>query len=188
MSKSIFKDFPISTPEYLDMEKAFGRLCHHAAHDLQRKNYKNNYTDEYEDITQNLFISLIEAGSYYKRQVYIDKCFTAAEEYAKDNFCKEVLASLQQLWKDRTRHGANRRKFGTYQEKLLEILVRKIVPLAKRPNKKAPLVIDDKFPAYCKQIIWNKEKAMGKKITREKTIRSGQVSLSNFNYLGADTE
>lgn len=183
MAKSIFDAFPISTAEYHDLEKAFGQLCHYAAHQLQRKNYKNNYTDDYDDISQNLFMSLIQAGSYYKRQVYIEKCFSTATQYAKDKFCKAVLESLQDLWRDRTRHGANRQKFGPYQEKLLDKLVRKVVPKKHRPDRRSPLVIDDKFPTYCKQVIWNNQKAMGKKITREKSIRSGQVSLSEFDYL-----
>jgi len=52
-----------------------------------------------------------------------------------------------------------------------------------RPDRFAPLSIDSKFATYCKAIVWNGQKSMGKKITREKSIRSGMVSLSEFDYL-----
>jgi hypothetical protein len=68
----------------------------------------------------------------------------------------------------------------------LEKLVRCLVPKDERPNKKAPLVIDTKFTTYCKAISWNQQKSMGKKITREKSIRNGLVSLSQFDYLGGE--
>jgi len=94
-----------------------------------------------------------------------------------------LVGSLQDLWNNKTRHGANRQKFGPYQEKILYKLTRKIVPKKERPNKKATLKIDSKFTTYCKAITWNEQKSMGKKITREKVIRSSCVSLSEFDYL-----
>ena len=106
------------------------------------------------------------------------------KKYAKDRFLKRLVRELQQLWDNKTRHGANRQKFGPYQEKLLGKLVRTLVPARERPSKKAPLRLDTKFRTYCKAIIWNAQKSMGKKITREKVIRTGQVSLSEFDYLG----
>jgi len=32
--------------------------------------------------------------------------------------------------------------------------------------------------------VWNQQRSMGKKITREKPLRAGMVSLSSFDYLG----
>jgi hypothetical protein len=96
----------------------------------------------------------------------------------------KIINELDSLWNNRTRHGANRQKFGAYQEKILDRIVLKIVPKNKRPDRKQNLRIDAKFATYCKAIVWNGQKSMGKKITREKTIRSGQVSLSEFDYLG----
>ena len=68
---------------------------------------------------------------------------------------------------------------------LLDKIVKEIVPLGVRPSKKQKLKFDTKFTTYCKAIAWNTQKSMGKKITKEKSIRSGQVSLSEFSYLGA---
>jgi hypothetical protein len=153
---------------------------------LLKRNAKNNHTDDFEDIDQDLRAALVQAGSYYKRQVYIERCFLAAQKYARDGFVKHVLNELHDLWKNRTRHGANRQKFGPHQEALLWRIVKKIVPRGERPSKRDPLVIDEKFPTYCKQIIWNKQKAMGKRITREKGLRSGLASLSEHSHLAND--
>ena len=99
----------------------------------------------------------------------------------------ESLLELERLWKDRTKHGAGRQNFGKKEEAALDDWVDKLVPSAIRPNKKAPLQIDRKFITYCKAVIWNKQKSLGKKITREKSIRSGIVSLSEYDYLVSDT-
>ena len=42
--------------------------------------------------------------------------------------------------------------------------------------------IDTKFSTYCKAIVWNGQKSLGKKITREKSVRNGVVSLSEFDH------
>jgi hypothetical protein len=183
--KDICIKFRITEDEYKELNKEFGRLCWKAAHELKRKNSRNNFTDEPEDIYQELASAMLRAGSYYKRQCYIEKCLKAAKLYAgEDTFMSRILASLQELWDNRTRHGANRQKFGPFQERILDRIVRRIVPKDERPSREDTLNIDTKFRTYCKAIVWNGQKSMGKKITREKVIRSGQVSLSEYDYLG----
>lgn len=184
MKKSICSEFPILDEEYRELDKEFGKLCWTAAHELKRKNSLNNYIDDAEDVKQELIIDMMKAGSYTKRQVYIEKCFEVVKRYTNDEFMKDFIKSLEDLWENRTRHGANRQKYGPFQEHLLEVLVRKLVPKKDRPNKNETLKIDKKFSTYCKAIVWNRQKSMGKKITREKSIRSGLVSLSEFDYLG----
>lgn len=181
----ICKSFPITEQEYLELDDRFGKLTWHASHELKKKNSRNNYTDDPEDIRQELQMSMLRAGSYYKRQVYVEKCLVAAKKYAKDPFMKHIIEELEGLWANRTRHGANRQKYGPFQEKLLEKIVNRVVPKEDRPNKSEPLKIDTKFATYCKAIVWNGQKSMGKKITREKSIRNGLVSLSEFDYLGS---
>lgn len=181
--RDICLKYRVTDQEYLELNKQFGRLCWKAAHELKRKNSRNNYTDDAEDIYQELVSAMLRAGSYYKRQVYIEKCLALAKEHANDPFLVFVVDSLSDLWNNRTRHGANRQKFGPFQERILERIVRKVVPKELRPNKRDPLKIDTKFTTYCKAIVWNGQKSMGKRITREKVIRSGQVSLSEYDYL-----
>jgi len=176
-------NFPISTEEFQELEDKFTKLCWHAAHELKKKNSRNNFTDEAEDIHQNLIIDLMRAGSYTKRQRYIEKCLAVSKRYAQDDFMKAIINELENLWNNRTRHGANRQKYGKFQEQLLEQIVKQVVPKNERPDKKEPLKIDSKFSTYCKAIVWNGQKSMGKKITREKIIRSGMVSLSEFSHL-----
>lgn len=176
--------FPINDEEYELLHEQFSKLLWHASHELKRKNSRNNYTDDAEDIYQELVSAMLRAGSYYKRQVYIEKCLGLAREYAgEDTFMSRIVYSLEELWKNRTRHGANRQKFGPFQERILERIVRRIVPKELRPDRDDDLRIDSKFATYCKAIVWNGQKSMGKRITREKVIRSGQVSLSEYDYL-----
>lgn len=176
--------FPVSQEEYATLDEMLGRLAQDVAWKLVKKNSRNNHTEDQEDICQEVRISMLRACSYTKRQVYIEKCLGLCKNHAQDCFMKKIVKELSKLWDDRTRHGANRQKFGPHQEKLLDNLVKTLVPYNERPSKKDGLRIDSKFRTYCKAIMWNSQKAMGKKITREKTIRSGLVSLSEHDYLG----
>lgn len=184
--KEIQNAFPITEEEYYELESKFGELCEYQAWQLIKKNTRNNHTDSQEDIAQEMRIALLRAGSYYKRQCYIEKCLDLCSKYAKDEFIKYIVKELKNLWKNKTRHGANRQKFGLHQEKMLDKLVKCVVPIKERPDKKTPLKMDTKFQTYCKAISWNAQKSIGKKITREKTIRTGLVSLSEFDYLGGE--
>jgi hypothetical protein len=176
--------FQINDEEYSMLEKQFIKLCGFQSSQLLRKNTKNNHTHELDDVMQELKMHLLIAGIYYKRQIYIENSLELSKKYAKDRFVRHIVEELSKLWDNRKRHGANRQKFGPFQEKILSNIVRKFVPRKLRPSKKSPLRVDDpRFVTYCKSISWNCLKNMGKKITREKSIRSGQVSLSEFEYL-----
>lgn len=181
---NIFQNFPISNDEYIELEKKFEDLCKFAAWQLKRKNVKNNCTDELDDYIQEFRTAMVHAGSYYKRQLYIEDCLKSAADHAKDRFTVKIVKELQRLWEDRKRHGASRQRFGEHQERILENIVKRVVPKQFQPNKNKSLVIDKKFPTYCKNIIWNRQKAVGKKISRERSIRTGLVSLSSYDYLG----
>jgi len=183
MSNEICKSFPVTETEYRELDAKFGQLAEFAAWQLIKKNSRNNHTNEQADIAQELRISILTAGSYYKRQVYIESCLDLVQQYAKDTLTRHIVDELRDLWKNKTRHGANRQKFGPHQEAILEKLVKKWVPKKLRPSKTQPLKMDSKFSTYCKAITWNTHKYMGKKITREKSFRVGQVSLSEYDYL-----
>ena len=65
-------------------------------------------------------MSVIRAGSYYKRQTYIESSFEILEKYVSDDgIFKKIFDSLKDLWKNKTHHGAYRRKFGDPQEEIL---------------------------------------------------------------------
>jgi hypothetical protein len=172
--------YQVSNEEYQELMTKFGKLCYYVAHQLKKNNTKNNYSDDVDDINQDLVISLVKAGSYYKRQMYIESCLLHTYKI-KDEILKKTLKKLRKLWKNRTKHGASRQKFGSYHEEILEKIVQ-TMPEENRPPY-LPLKIDSTFATYCKAIIWNTQKAMGKRITREKSIRVGQVSLSDNKHL-----
>ena len=182
--QTIVSKFPITEDEYSVLDKKFGNLAHYAAWQLKKNNSHNNHTNDPDDDVQELRIALMRAGSYYKRQTYIEACFDSLDSNVKEKFLKKLLKELQQLWADRRRHGANRQKFGEFQELILDRLVKKHVPKKDRPDRAACLNFDVKFQTYAKQILWNSQKSLGKKITREKSWRTGLVSLSEFDYLG----
>ncbi len=182
--ENIVTMFPITNAEYEILDKSFGKLCHYASWELKRKNAKNANVNDPDDDVQELRIALVRAGSYYKRQTYIEACFAALRVHLTDKFTIHLLDELMQLWEDRRRHGANRQKFGSHQQTILDQLVNKHVPEHDRPKRDELLNLDLKFTTYCKQIIWNAQKSLGKKITREKSWRTGLVSLSDFDYLG----
>lgn len=183
--KSILDVWKVTPDEFTKLDKAFGQLCYYAAWQLARKNTKNNHQNDLEDFYQELVFSLLRAGSYTKRQIYIEASLEAVAKHAQDSFCQKLIAKLQDLWENRTRHGANRQKFGPRQERMLEKLLNKVVPADERPSKDRPLEIDPKFSRYCKQIVWNQQRSMGKKITREKPLRVGMVSLSEYSFLSS---
>lgn len=186
MNNGICDSFPISNEEYMNLDKDFGKLAKKQAWELLRKNTKNNHTDDFEDVNQEVIMALLRAGSYYKRQVYIESCLKVAKLYVKDSFISKIVEELSKLWDNRTRHGANRQKFGVPQEIFLGKIIKKFVPPSERPDKNAPLKIDAAFATYCKAITWNAQKSMGRKITKEKSLRTGMASLSDFDYLGQE--
>ena len=180
---SIYKNFPITTEEYKKLEKKYGQLCYYAAWQLTRKNCNNNHQYDLDDFQQELMLAVLRAGSYYKRQLFLDKSFSRLKGKSLDNISSLILDELINLWDNRTRHGANRQKFGDHQENILEILSEKFLATHERPNKNDELQFDTKFFTYCKQIVWNCQRNLGKRITREKPLRGGQVSLSDHDYL-----
>jgi hypothetical protein len=179
----IFNKFHITNDEYQQLDKQFGKYCYFVAQQLKRNNLRNNLTDEIEDIAQDLRWSATRAGVYTKRQVYLVSCMEVARKHIKDPIILAIVDELERLWSNKTRHGANKQKYGEYQEWIIENIVNKYVPDEEKPDKERSLNLDKKFEAYCKAIIWNCSKNLGKKITRERIIRSGQVSLSEHNYL-----
>lgn len=181
---SVFKNFPVSNSEYIQLEKKFGQLCYYASWQLIRKNSANNHQFEIEDVSQELMVAVLRAASYYKRQVYIDSSLQTLENAKLDRFTRLILKELIHLWKNRTRHGASRQKFGDHQEAILKQMCQVLLPPEEVPSPERELSMEAKFLTYCKQILWNATKHLGRKISREKPLRSGQVSLSDHDYLG----
>ena len=179
----ITSNFPVTHNEYSQLDEKYSSLLQFIGWQLIKKNTRNNHTDEQEDVVQDLRISLIRAGSYYKRQIYIEKCLELCKKYVKNDMLKNMLDSLDYLWNNKTKHGAGRQSFGPFQEALLEKLVKKVVPKKERPSKTEPLKIDSKFSTYCKSIVWNQSKQIGRNISKTKSFRNSQVSLSYNDFL-----
>ncbi len=181
--KNIINNYPVKDAEYAVLEEEFDNLLHYAGWQLLKKNSQNNHTEEEEDIAQELRLSVIRAGSYYKRQVFIENCLKIAKQYVRDDMVMRIVDELSELWDNRKRHGANRQKFGPHQEAMLTKIIKRHVPSDEHPDPGATLKVDAKFSTYCKAIAWNAQKNIGKKISKEKSWRSGMASISEYDYL-----
>lgn len=173
--------YRITNKEYENLYDKFDQYAKWAAWQLIKKNSRNSHTNDWDDIYQEVIWSMVRAGSYYKRQTYIEKCFQVVGKYLKDDFLLKLLAELKNLWENRKRHGANRQKFGKLQEDILDSLVKKQVPDKDRPKKDDFLVINKEFAGYCKSIALNTLRSIGKLITKEKPLRDSQVSINKFS-------
>ena len=178
---SILVSFPITQKEFDQLEDLFGDLVHHMAWQLKRRNAQNNLTDELEDIEQELRISIMRAASYYKRQVYIHECLRFAQRKVKDPMLRAIVKKLRKCWIGRKR--VRKRRFNDHHEAILEQLIQNF---PNRPSRTAELVVDTKFITYCKSIAWNCLKNMGKKISKERSLRCGLVSLYYNDFLAPE--
>ena len=86
--QAICNQWHISDQEYETLNTMFGRLAHKQAWDLKRRNVNNNVSEGQEDMVQEIRIALIRAGSYYKRQTYIESCFHSLDEHVQDQFVR----------------------------------------------------------------------------------------------------
>jgi len=188
MASDIFKRFEVTNEDYLLLEKNFDKLCKFVAWRLKQSNARNNCTDELDDFIQDMRIAVLYAGAYYKRQTYIEECLTLLAKHLKDRFLRLMLMELISRWENKGKSGEERERFDVYHEEILENLVKENIPDKIRPSRKRPLVIDKRFPIYCKNIIWNKKKAVGRKITKERSLRGGLVSLTQFAYIGGNSD
>jgi hypothetical protein len=173
------KCFRVTDNEYRQLNDRYGKLSHAQAWEYNRRN-SGFCMEEREDVVQELCIALMTAGSYYKRQVYVDSCLEVLKKYVKDIVLKSIVDRLDYLWSNKTKHGAGKRRFGKPQEVILDKLVNNCVPPDERPSKTRSLQLDAKFGSYCKAITWNRMKNIGIKSSREKEVRAGEVSIADY--------
>ena len=180
----IVSKFPISDEEYHELHQKFDKLCCFAVWQLKKRNQTYDVLSDVDDDIQELRIALLRAASYYKRQSFIEDCFRALSAARLPGPVREVVDELWGVWESRRLHGSERKKFAAYQEEMLWQAVERHVKSAARPSASRPLRVDRRFHTYCKQIVWNAQKTIGKKLTRDKSRRRGESSLTEHEYLG----
>lgn len=176
----ILRNYPVSNEEYAELETSFDKLCMFAAHQLLNGNLKNNHTDELDDVIQSLRWAVVNAACYYKRQQYLEDCFKVYKEHITNKKALKTLSMLEDLWRNRTK---KRQRFTEQNEMELDQLLNEYVKKEFRPNKNAPLVIDNRFKIYAKSCMWNFVRSIGKGITKMKSLRSKMVSLSQYDHV-----
>lgn len=173
---SIIKDYPLTNDEYVIIEKAFGGLIRHAANQLGKKNsgiFHNS--DVIEDFNQEIKIVCLHAAACVKRQAYLKECFEVTKKYNNNNVViEEILDVIKPVI------------FKSYDEKVEKILLEimnKTVDIQFHPSKNGLLKITKDLYPYFKAVIWNRQKSLGKQLTKDKKFRLGLVSLSEYDYL-----
>ncbi len=183
---SYLSPFKLTDDEWKQIYNRFWKLGRHQARSLLNGNLKGSHTEDQEDIEQEMFQSMITAAMYHKRQCFIDYCFKSIRKHVKDENVLTKAKELENIWNKKTVKGMVRKKFGINQEKTLYKLVNQHIPQEVRPSPTDPFTFDQNFDKYCKNITWNRIKNIGRKITKERSLRSGMASLSSFNYLTSE--
>ena len=193
--KSVYiqKRYSISNDEYKILEEKYDKLCWFAANKLTYSNKKSE--EDLQDYHSDIQIGMFRAGSYYKRQCFLEAVFS----YMK--YCKlfmepkeiEELTALKSMWSSHK----TRSSFGITQEDQLIILLKKYEGVASKPNGakieipniNTTLKFDRNFEVYCKAIIWNTKKSLGQQISKENADRNNEISLSEWEFLeGGDVQ
>lgn len=180
----MYKKFKVSDEEYVEMCNKFKKLCYAQAWDVIRRNSSNNHNFDIEDLIQTQLLSALKSTIYLKFYRYTEKCFAVCEKYVSTKKDKKLLDKLLGFWNNRKRHGAHRRTFNSQHEEQLEELVLKLVPEKEIPKPQDPIEMDAAFGVYFKSCTWNSTRSVGKSITKEKNLRVGMCSLSDYDYLG----
>ena len=183
--RNIFHSFQLTNSEFEMLRKKFGDLCRYEAWQLLRKNLKNNHTDDFDDIQQDLLLAMSKAGIYFKRQTYLAAALDAVSEHVTDPFLVMIVGCLRNLWKNKRLHGASKQTFGQKQEAILAKLIM-TVPAEHRPDPRKPLEMCPELAVYCKSITWNQQRALGRQISKNMGFRNGVVSLSEYSHLGSN--
>jgi len=193
MSGYAEQHYNITQKEYEELDKQFGKLCHYAAWQIVRFNFpKIKYEQEFPNVDQEIVISVIRAASYYKRQIFLNKAFEFLNSIQLTRQERVKVTALQILWDGRKEKG-NKNKFDKNEEEALVEVIKTNQNKASEkgeaaPTQSAPLQLNKEFTIYCKSIIWNTYKSIGKGITKSRKDRKHEVSLSEYDFLGESVD
>jgi hypothetical protein len=186
VDKSVYiqKKYPISNQEYDILNKQYGKLCWFAATKLARSNRREE--EDLQDFHSEIQIGMFRSGSYYKRQVFIDKTLRYLKAFIPHMNVTELdlYNSLRNKWSGKKNH------FGEKEEAQLRQLFDVCKRLDKRvPDPEKPLFMGKRFNIYCKAIIWNTYKALGQHVSKENERRNKEISLDEWSFLeGGDVQ
>lgn len=175
----IHKEYSIGSEEWELLEKRLGNLCRKITWQLLRQNHIAN-SDNFEIWNTEIQMALVRAACYYKRQCYLKKALSALESIKgrmneQDRIEAEALLSR---WRSRPKNGEPR--FSREHEKRLAKLLAKSA--AESAPKKESLVFDREFEPYAKRIIWNAQKTLGRKMSKQKQ-EATMLSLDDLAFL-----
>lgn len=160
--------FNVTEDEYAELDEAFGRLCHKAAWDAVRK---YPAYDVY-DVSQEIFIAMIRSGSQYKRKAY----FSRAEQYLESLGLGD-LPMVKTCLKRFNNHVL------TPEEEHAFLLLMDCLPeTGEKPSSKDPLILDKNASSYIKTCLWNQQRCWLKSTGKERSLRKGEVSLSEYDH------
>lgn len=178
--KSLYiqKKYPVTNEEFEVLEKKYGKLCWFAASNLTYSNRKSE--EDLQDFHSEILIGMFRAGSYYKRQTFIENVFEYLDK------CKiymepidiSSLQTLKNTWKRKA-------DFNETHEVIIREILKKYEDAINEdaPKDNLTLQFDEKFEIYCKSIIWNTKKSLGQSISKENKYKCKEISLDEWEFL-----
>lgn len=184
--KSLYiqKKYRITDKEYNLLHEKFGKLCWFAASKLTASNRRSD--EDLQDYHSEIVLGMFRAGSYYKRQVFIENVFDYLRS-CKKYMCADdidMLAGFQNKWKKKSEFletDENELVLFLERFKIYNDDINRSGPCY--PNQNSQLKIDNKFKVYCKAIIWNTTKSLGQHISKENETKMKEVSLDEWSFL-----
>ena len=181
VDKSVYiqKRYPVTDEEFDYLVQKYGKLCWFAATKLG--NQKHRLPEDLSDFHSEIQLGMCRAGSYFKRQTFLEKCFTHLEQSDLSSEDKSILEEIQKIW------NTKKALFGEKEEdRLLELFnkYRDNVDFSDHDR----LIFNEKFEVYCKSIIWNTTKTLGEHISRENSLRASEISLDEYPFIAGNIE
>jgi hypothetical protein len=180
--KSLFiqKRYPISDQEYGELDKKYGKLCWFAASKLAGKQHRT--PEDLDDFHAEIQIGMCRAGSYYKRQTFIEKAFDYLDQHKLSKDDKSKINDLKEIW------FTKKSAFTEDKEDILRAILDSKQKETKEIDGNVSLEFDEKFKIYCKAIIWNTAKALGQQISKENSARASEMSLDECPFIDEGTK
>jgi hypothetical protein len=176
--KSLYiqKRFPITEDEFNKLEEKYGKLCWFAANKLAASQHRS--PEDLDDFHSEIQIGMCRAGSYFKRQTFIENAFQFLRSQELSKSDKKEFDDIENLW------NTKKSRFGIKEEDNLRSILDNYNE--KDFDYSIPLDFDEKFKVYCKAIIWNTYKALGQQMSKENSVRSSEISLDEWPFLDGD--
>ena len=171
--------FCITSTEYIQIKDKIGDLPWTIGWQFLRQSPPNAHTEEIEDLSQDVWLSICGAVHCIKRQKYVKEAFKLIEKFNPNNKEKQ---RLEDRWNHRA--GTGKKSFHIEEELELRNLVNQTIPKEIRPDPYLELKINDKILPYLKSAMYNKSKRKIGTNIKERPLRKSSISIQTLQESG----